>query len=97
MQEQKPQKTTSREYYLFAFRILGDFGASIAVPVVLFVLIGHYIDGKYNKTPLFTIIGFVLAALITIRIIKGKAIQYGAEYKRMNDAGKPQKPEDKQV
>lgn len=85
MDEPKPQKTTSREYYLFAFKILGDFGISIAVPVVLFVIIGHYLDGKYNTTPLFTILGFILAALITIKIIKNKATLYGAEYKRMND------------
>lgn len=90
MEEQKSKKTTSREYYLFAFRILGDFGATIAIPVVLFVLIGHYLDAKYAKTPLFTILGFILAAYITIRIIKRKAVAYGAEYKRMNDAGKPE-------
>lgn len=90
MDEQKPQKTTSREYYMFAFKIIGDFGASIAVPVVLFVLIGNYFDGKYNKTPLFTILGFVLAALVSARIIYKRAKEYGDEYKRMNDSGKPE-------
>lgn len=91
MDEQKPQKTSSREYYLFAFKIMGDFGVTIAAPVVLFVLVGQYLDGKYNKGPLFTILGFVLAGLITIKIIHKKAKAYGAEYKRMNDAGKSTK------
>ncbi|KKR34615.1 MAG: hypothetical protein UT67_C0011G0012 [Candidatus Magasanikbacteria bacterium GW2011_GWA2_40_10] len=65
-----------------------DFGASIAVPVVLFVLLGQYLDGKYGRSPLFTIMGFVLAALLTAKIIYKKAKRYGEEYKKMNDAGK---------
>ncbi len=85
MQEEKSKKTTSREYHLFAFKMLGDFGASIAAPVVLFVLIGQYLDGKYSKSPLFTILGFVLAALLSAKIIYKKAKKYGEEYKRMNE------------
>ena len=88
MEENKPKKTSSREYHLFAFKMLGDFGASIAAPVVLFVLIGQYLDGKYDKLPLFTILGFVLAALLSAKIIYKKAKIYGKEYKRMNEAGK---------
>lgn len=85
MPEEKSPKTTSREYYLFAFKMLGDFGASIAAPVVLFVLAGQYLDGKYAKSPLFTVLGFVLAALLSAKIIYKKAKTYGEEYKRMNE------------
>ncbi|MEK7131294.1 MAG: AtpZ/AtpI family protein [Patescibacteria group bacterium] len=91
MLENNPKKTSSREYYLFAFKMLGDFGASIAVPVVLFVFIGQYLDGKYDKSPLFTILGFVLAALLSAKIIYKKAKAYGKEYKRMNEAGEIKK------
>ncbi len=80
------KKTTSREYHLFAFKMLGDFGVSIAAPVVVFVLVGQYLDEKYNKSPLFTILGFVLAALLSAKIIYKKARAYGEEYKRMNNA-----------
>ena len=88
MQDNEPKKTNSYRYQLFAFKMLGDFGASIAVPVVLFVLLGQYLDGKYGRSPLFTIMGFVLAALLTAKIIYKKAKRYGEEYKKMNDAGK---------
>jgi len=91
MQPDQPRKTTSREYYLFAFRILGDFGVTIAVPVVLLVLVGHYADAKYGSSPLYTVLGFVIAALITIRIVRKKAEAYGNEYKKMNEAGKTEK------
>ena len=84
-EEQKPPKSTGREYYMFAFRIMGDFGASIAIPVVILVLIGQYLDGRYEKSPLFTILGFVLAALISGRMIYKKARIYGEEYKKLGE------------
>ena len=85
MQDNQPQKTNNYRYQLFAFKMLGDFGVSIAAPVVVFVLLGQYLDGKYGKSPLFTILGFVLAALLTAKIIYKKAKVYGEEYKRMNE------------
>ena len=88
MLENEPRKPSAYKYQLFAFKMLGDFGFAIAAPVVLFVLIGQYLDGKYDKSPLFTILGFVLAALVTAKVIYKKAKLYGEEYKRMNDAGK---------
>jgi len=88
MSENKPKKTTDREYYLFAVRIMGDFGASIALPLVGFVLLGQYLDGKYNQAPWFTVIGFVLAALLTAKLVHKKAKKYGQEYQAMEDKGK---------
>lgn len=72
-----------RKYYFFALKIVGDFGASIAAPVVIFVLIGQYLDNKYNLTPYLTILAFVLAALISGKIIHSKAKKYGEEYKNL--------------
>lgn len=88
MSENQPKKTTDREYYLFAVRIMGDFGASIALPLVGFVLLGQYLDGKYNQTPWFTVMGFVLAALLTAKLVHKKAKKYGQEYQAMEDKGK---------
>ncbi len=85
MDEKTSKKSTSREYYLFAFKIMGDFGASIAIPVVLFVLVGQYLDEKYHRGPLFTILGFILAALISVKIIHKKAKYFGEEYKKLGE------------
>ena len=65
-------------------RIVGDFGASIAVPVILFVLVGQWLDGKYEKTPLFTVIAFILAALVSAKMIYMKSKQYGKEYNALD-------------
>lgn len=82
--EQPNQPKNDHAYYMFALKIVGDFGASIAVPVVLFVLIGQHFDEKWQKGPLFTILGFVLAALVSGRIIYKKAKRYGQEYQKLN-------------
>lgn len=80
-----PKPTSDREYYLFALKIIGDFGATIAVPVVVFVLIGQYLDNRWGWSPLFSILGFALAALLSGRMIYRKAKEYGREYQKLNE------------
>ncbi|MFA5813502.1 MAG: AtpZ/AtpI family protein [Patescibacteria group bacterium] len=63
---------------------MGDFGATIAVPVVLFVLIGKWLDGKYGTEPWVTILGFVLAAALSAWTIWKKAKRYGREYEEID-------------
>lgn len=79
----KKDKISDRQYYLFGLKIIGDFGVSIAAPVVLFVILGQWLDGKYNKEPLFTIIGFILSAAISAKIIYKRAKIYGEKYNKM--------------
>lgn len=88
MVKDKQVKTTDREYYLFAFRIIGDFGVTIAVPVIIFVLIGQYLDALYGTKPWVLIAGFVLAGLLTAKLIHKKANRYGKEYQAMEDKAK---------
>ncbi len=81
--ENEPKKTNDRAYDMFALRIMGDFWATIAVPVVLFAWIGQRLDETYHRAPLFLILGFVLAALLSGKIIYTKAKKYGDEYQKM--------------
>ncbi|MFH1947553.1 MAG: AtpZ/AtpI family protein [Candidatus Magasanikbacteria bacterium] len=80
-----PTDPKDRKYMLMGLRIAGDFGASIAVPVILFVLIGQWLDGKYEKTPLFTVIAFILAALVSGKMLYKKAKKYGKEYNDLDN------------
>lgn len=81
---EESQKNRDREYYFFALRIIGDFGVSLAAPVVVFVLIGQWLDAKYSTSPRFTIAAFVIAALTSANIIYKKAKRYGKEYQEID-------------
>ncbi len=71
-------------YTRFALRIVADFGATIAVPVVLFAWIGKRLDTKYDTAPWLLITGFVLAAVISVLSIRKKAKKLGKEFEKMN-------------
>jgi len=83
-----PQDPKERKYMLMGLRIVGDFGATIAVPVVLFVLIGQWLEGKYGYAPWFTIGGFVLAAALSGKMIYKKAKAYGKAYQELDTKDK---------
>jgi hypothetical protein len=65
---------------LFGLRIAGDFGATIAAPVVLFVLAGQWADARYGGGWRYTVLAFIAAALLSGRLIYRKAKAYGAAY-----------------
>lgn len=79
----KKEIKTDRSYYLFGLKIASDFGATIALPVVALAFLGQWLDEKYNKSPLFLILGFIMAAVISAKIIYKKAKNYGEEYKKL--------------
>ena len=72
--------TKDRKYMLLGTRIAGDFGATLFVPVILFAWLGKILDNKYDLWPILTIIGFVLAAILSSIMIYRKAQKYNAEY-----------------
>lgn len=81
-------KQSDRQYYMLAMKIVLDFGATIAVPAVIFALVGQYLDEKYQKYPLFVILCLVNAFLITAKIIISKAKVYGKEYQNLGQSKK---------
>lgn len=72
--------TPERKYWVFALRIAGDFGATIAVPVVLFAWMGKRLDAQWNTGPWMLIAGFALAAVISGISIYHKAKKLGKEF-----------------
>jgi hypothetical protein len=64
-------------------QIAGDFGIVIAVPVILFVIIGQWIDRVYALGYKATIIAFVLASLVSGTVIYRKSKYYAERYKEL--------------
>ncbi len=79
-----PKNEKDRRYMLLGFRIVGSFGAIIALPVIAFVLLGQYMDAKFGHAPWWTVGGFVTASILTVLIIRKKAKEYGKEYTALN-------------
>ncbi|MCX6781072.1 MAG: AtpZ/AtpI family protein [Candidatus Magasanikbacteria bacterium] len=73
----------SRRSYLLGLKIASDFGASIAIPVVAFVVLGKWLQQKYGFAPYGIIGGFVVAATLTTTILRRKVRWYAAEYKAL--------------
>ena len=74
-----------RAYIMLGLRIIGDFGATIAIPVVFLSYIGKRLDGQFDTSPWLTIMGFVIAAAVSGATIYRKAKRYGKEYQDLND------------
>lgn len=87
--------STDRKYILFAIKIVGNFGGTIAIPVVIFVLGGQWLDKRYHASPWFTIMAFVLAAIVSGKMIYSKSKMYGKEYQKMGEETSAQKNEGK--
>ncbi len=87
MAEISSKKPTNieRKYYIFALRIAGDFGVTIAIPVVVLALIGQKIDLFYKTGPLFLIIGMALASILTGLMIYKKTKKYGQEFQDLDN------------
>lgn len=68
---------------LLGFQIVTDFGVTIAAPILLLTWIGKKLDLYYQTRPLFLIIGFVLAFLISAIAIYQKAVKYGKMFRKV--------------
>ena len=65
-EEQK--KENSKFFYAISLGL--ELGFMIAIPLILFVLGGLYVDRIFNTTPLFLILGLLLNVIFTIFEVK---------------------------
>jgi F0F1-type ATP synthase assembly protein I len=75
-----PLSEDERRSYLLGMKIMGDFGAAIAFPVVAFVLVGKWLQTKYGFEPFGIIGGFLIAIVMSVITIRKKVKWYSAEY-----------------
>ncbi len=72
---------------MLGMRIIGEFGVIIAAPIVIFALLGKWLDGLYDTAPLFLVGGFIVAALMSGLSIYRRAQRFGKEYMSIDAAG----------
>ena len=59
-----------------ALGFVWDIFFAVAVPTVIFALAGRWLDTRWHVTPLFTVIGLVLALAIIYVLVKRKARRF---------------------
>ncbi len=68
---------------MFGIRIVGEFGGLIAIPVVVFVLVGRWLDGRWGTKPWMTILAFILAALVSGIMVWRRTKDVAKEYQAL--------------
>lgn len=86
------KRPSDSAYLVLGLRIVSDFGATIAVPVVLFAWIGKTLDARWNTDPFMLLTGFALAATVSTLSIRKKAKVYGKRYQDLIEAEKKTEP-----
>lgn len=83
--EQKPnqksgQNQNDRRYILLGLKIVGEFGITIAAPIVLLSWIGKRLDIKYGTAPWLLILSFFVAFSISAFRIWKRSKALAKEY-----------------
>jgi len=79
-----PEDPKDRKYAILGIKIAGDFGATLAVPIVVFVVVAQWLAQKYGLGLWITILAFVLAASLSASIIVRKSKMYGKQYQDLD-------------
>ncbi|MBI4262021.1 AtpZ/AtpI family protein [Candidatus Uhrbacteria bacterium] len=79
---------SDRQFMIFGIRIMGEFAGLIAVPVILFVLGGRWLDQRWGTGPWMMVGGFVLAFLVSAVMVWRRAKEIGREYQDLVNNGK---------
>ncbi len=77
-----------RESLIFSFSLIGQVGFATAIPLVLFGLLGRYLDHRFGTSPYLTLTGLALATIIvyfTLRQIVKRAIKVFNELNSSNN------------
>lgn len=75
--------------------VVGNLGLAIAVPLVIFGLIGRFIDKHYHTSPWFLLAGIFLALIMTTITLASKMIKLLKDLEKANK-GEDQKDNNSQ-
>lgn len=77
MPEKKPIGNSSA---FTALSLAWELGYLIAIPLIIFALLGRWLDKIYNTSPLFLLIGLFFSLIITSVFVYQKTIKMTAEF-----------------
>ena len=83
IKEKEEKSTSDREYWMFALRIVTEFGGIIALPAVLFALLGRYLDERFRTMPWLLILCLAIALTFSAITVWRRAKELGKEYEKL--------------
>jgi F0F1-type ATP synthase assembly protein I len=70
---------------IFSLSFIGSIGFATAVPLVVFALIGRYLDKFFNTSPYLLLLGIAIATVIIFFILKQIIKDASEKIKKIND------------
>lgn len=84
MAENQQKNGIDRKYWIFSLKIVGDFGITLALPIVIFSLLGQKLDDQFSTGRFFLVLGFIVSALLSGKIIYKKTKKYAEDYENLD-------------
>jgi F0F1-type ATP synthase assembly protein I len=69
---------------LFSFSLIGQIGFAVAIPLVVFGLLGKYLDNKLNTSPYLLLVGLAIGTIIAFVTVVKIAKQAIKEFDKIN-------------
>lgn len=57
------KENSLKKSIVFSFSLIGQIGFATAIPLVVFGLLGRYLDGKFGTTPYLFLVGIAVATI----------------------------------
>jgi len=80
---EKPQ--TKRHPYASAMALVGEIGLEIAIPAVIFSQLGKYADVSNGTYPRWTVVGLILAFIVSGYLIWKRAKAFREMYEKSDE------------
>jgi len=48
---------------IFSFSYIGQIGFATAIPLVIFAILGRWLDNKYDTSPYLLLLGIIIASI----------------------------------
>lgn len=69
---------------IFAFGFIGQIGFATALPLVVFGLLGRYLDGRFGTAPYLFLVGLASATVLIYFILKKLVKDAIKEFDKIN-------------
>lgn len=90
--DKEESKNKQRSANFSALAMAGQLGFIIALPLVLLALLGRWLDQRYNASPLFLLLGVLLALVVTVVWFAFKAKAMLRDLEKQTDDGEKMTP-----